>query len=186
MPCRHLLCQTKESKGSGRFNHKVTLTIHKAADWRLQQIQIFSNFTWGSSTGKVDRYGIISESEFEHDIYKISELIEKPPKKGTVKPCNNESLSADTEHIRQDLWNRTHSRLWNPAHRYPSKARFNLWNHILWKDLWHENYRARAIIQTKGNIAKWLQQVLYTTNTHIKSSITLRSVFNDCCDCNKN
>ena len=29
---------------------------------------------------KVERYGIISESEVEKDIYKIKELVEKPPK----------------------------------------------------------------------------------------------------------
>lgn len=31
-------------------------------------------------TEKVERYGIISGSEVEKDVYKISELVEKPPK----------------------------------------------------------------------------------------------------------
>ena len=71
-PCRHLLHQAKGAEGPGRcnqvrrkthhrrtfrspfrrFNHKRVSTMHKAADWHLQQIQILSDFTWGGSSRK--------------------------------------------------------------------------------------------------------------------------------------
>ena len=48
----------------------------------------------------VERYGIISGQEVEKNIYKIDELVEKPPKKtAPSNPCNHGQICTDTRYF---------------------------------------------------------------------------------------
>ena len=96
---------------------------------------------------KVERYGIISGSEVEKDIYKISELVEKPPKEKA--PSNLAIMGRYV--LTPDIFDKIDEtepgvggeiQLTDALQKLDSiygvtfsKARFNIWSHIRGKDL---------------------------------------------------